>query len=155
MDEKTTISARSSRGVGRWLGGAYRNVALMVLNTGLLLLLVELGASAVARWSSICDEPGSKVDPLTQGPVRPESLSFYTSRPWGLAFWQEHRATESVDKYAPYVVWKTAPHRGRYLNISSANVRHTPGADCVAGAYRVFVFGGLQPMGVGCPKIVA
>jgi hypothetical protein len=127
------------------LASAYRATAIIMFSTAVLILLVECAAFATVRWTSICRPAERPVN------LRPMDLSYYKAQPWGRDFWREHAAAESVDRYAPYLIWKTAPYQGRYINISADRVRYTPGVDCSPNAYRVFVFGGSAVWGWGTP----
>lgn len=53
--------------------------------------------------------------------------------------------------FAPYMLWRRSPFRGTLVNVDADGNRVTPGANCVAGAYTVFMFGGSTLWGTGAP----
>lgn len=130
-----TRSATLER-VSRW----YQGLAIFVLNTLLLLLLVE-GISSVLL-------------PLTQSyfsPPDPRSqLTYYAQQDWGKTYWQEF-ASVSRQLYEPYLIWRRGPFKGTTITITDAGLRQTPGTTCTEAAYTVFAFGGSTMWGTGSP----
>jgi lysophospholipase L1-like esterase len=122
--------------LGRW----YQGTAILILNTLLLLLLVEGAAGLVLR--------------LIQNSVSPpdarSQLAYYREQVWGGAYWQEFSAV-SRRFYEPYVTWRRGPFDGETINIDSEGIRETPGAACTEDAYTVFAFGGSTMWGTGSP----
>ena len=83
-------------GLGHRVAGAYQGLALMLLNTIVVLLVIEIGAGvlsyAISRGSD--DDPGS--DPRLSQP-------YYADQEWSAAYWNDFSAAEKF-AYAPYVV---------------------------------------------------
>jgi len=134
--------------LGRRLIPLYKGTALLLLNTVVLLIALELAAAGLLHFLA----PGS---PQGNANLRYreslENVSFYDGRTWAEAFWQEHWAVEREQIYQPWVLWHIAPHAGSFVNVNAAGIRNTPGADCAGGALRIFVFGGSAVWGFGAP----
>ena len=137
--------SRRATGSGRVIG-AYKGVALLLLNTLILLACLELVAIGISK---IWGVPSSSYN---AGPASPrENVSYYKSQKWAAQYWREHALTARV-RYNPYEVWRRkAPFSGTNINIDENGLRITPGADCRAGSYKVFVFGGSTIWGTGSP----
>ena len=116
----------------------YQNTATVLLNTIVLLVLVELVAILFGR----------SLYRLRQSEI--QTLSYYTNQDWAEVYWQEASQTNEVH-YKPYVIWEKNPFAGETINFDHKGIRQTPGAECVAGAYRVFTFGGSTMVGWGSP----
>jgi lysophospholipase L1-like esterase len=137
----------------RRVGIAYRVTAIIVLNVIVLLVLAESTATVLLR---IARSPiGTAIHAGATG--RPAdlvghyaSLPYYTAQTWTRRYWQEHEAALAKD-YHPYVIWRSPAFDGALLTIEPPGVRHTPGAECVPGAPRVFLFGGSAMWGWGAP----
>jgi hypothetical protein len=125
--------------LGRRALDAYRGAALIGLNTLVLLVAVE-GAAMVALW--LMPEPEAEPE---AGPV-----AYYAAQPWSRPFRREYQRAHTK-KFHAYVMWRTAPFRGEYINVDADGIRRTEGSRCVEGAYRVFAFGGSTMWGVGSP----
>lgn len=125
--------------LGRRALDAYRGLALVGLNTLVLLVAVE-GAAMVALW--LMPEPAAEPE---IGPV-----AYYAAHPWSGPFRREYQRAHTK-KFHPYVMWRTAPFHGEYINVDEDGIRRTEGSRCVEGAYRVFAFGGSTMWGVGSP----
>lgn len=137
--------------LGRRLIGLYKNTAIMLLNTLLLLGCVEMASTgALALLDGRAVAPQAAAMPEQRRPGRVE-LSYYQSKPWGAAFWKEHLEAEKQSSYAPYVVWKPKPFRGNHVNVTADRARLTPNSTCGAGAFRVFVLGGSAAWGFASP----
>jgi len=65
-------------------------------------------------------------------------------------YWHEF-ALARVVHYFPYVGWRRAPFAGETINVDQNGLRRTPGAECGAGSYKVFVFGASTVWGTGSP----
>lgn len=127
-----------------WLGNKaaelYRGLALVLLNTLVFLILLELVAGfalrLLPRSEAVADER--------------LSLSYYQNAEWGEAYWREYsRASREI--YTPYVIWSKPPFTGELINVDERGFRFTPGAQCEAGAFTVFTFGGSTMWGDGVP----
>jgi lysophospholipase L1-like esterase len=128
--------AASLQRLGRW----YQGTAILILNTLLLLLLVEGAAGLVLRLIQTNFSPAD---------ARSE-LAYYRDQAWGRAYWQEFSAV-SRRFYEPYVTWRRGPFDGETINIDDEGLRQTPGAVCTEDAYTVFAFGGSTMWGTGSP----
>lgn len=122
--------------------GAWAGVGLGLLN--LIALLAILNVASALTLAVL-----SRRAPATLA-ERNARVSWYQSRPWAPAFWREFSAVRGV-RYEPFVLWRQVPRRGTYLGIGDDGLRVTPGAQCRAGAFRVFVFGGSAAWGWGAP----
>ena len=134
--------------LGSRTAAAYRGTALVLLNSLVLFVIVELGASILLHL--ISPSPASGQPAQQDSDEIPDSSSpYYAEQPWGKAYWAEMRELQSW--YHPYVLWRRAPHAGDLVNVTAAGVRVTPGSRCVPGAFRVFTFGGSTMWGYGVP----
>jgi lysophospholipase L1-like esterase len=122
----------------------YRGVAILTLNTFVLLACLEVAALGVSKIWSVVSNPAE-----TEGEPR-EKVSYYASQDWAAQFWREFKRSRPT-QYYPYVLWRRAPFKGTTININQDGIRLTPGADCSAGSYRVFTFGGSTMWGTGSP----
>src|SRR6266849_4077207 len=136
----------SNPAVIQWAPSLYQGVAILILNTLLLLSCLEVTAIGVFKIWSVVSKPAE-----TEGSPR-EKVSYYASQDWAAQFWREFNLSRST-RYHPYVLYRRAPFKGETININDAGIRLTPGADCSAGAgsYRVFTFGGSTMWGTGSP----
>jgi lysophospholipase L1-like esterase len=75
---------------------------------------------------------------------------YYRTQPWGAQFWREFVASRK-NRYQPHVLWRRAPMTGQTINIDEQGIRVTPGAECIAGSFKVFAFGGSTMWGTGSP----
>jgi lysophospholipase L1-like esterase len=131
----------------------YKVAAIVVLNTLVLLVAIELLAGAVIN---IVNLPGIKdlISEITGHPndliAFYEGLPYYADKDWSPAYWNELKS--AVKKtYSPYVIWRSPSFDGNMLKIDASGLRRTPAAECVSDAYRVFVFGGSSIWGWGSP----
>lgn len=116
----------------------YRGLGIVLLNTVLLVAILELTAIVVGRLV------------LREEAARIETLPYYASKSWGEQYWSE--AFESLRyRYEPYVLWRHLEYSGELVNFDSDGLRLTPGADCVDGAFRLYTFGGSTMLGWGAP----
>src|SRR5690242_10100926 len=131
----------------------YNSAAIVVLNTLLLFMAIELISGAIIN---IVDRPASKkaIAKITGKPndmiVYYQGLSYYTEQEWGSLYWKEFKRALKTT-YSPYVIWRSVPFHGTLLNIDPSGYRHTPGAKCGADTYKVYVFGGSAIWGWGSP----
>jgi lysophospholipase L1-like esterase len=123
------------------LGKSYQTLAVLFLNTLILLLVIELTACLLLTWLDRRNE-----NELVQQRI---SHSYYASQPWAETYWREHYQLQ--DRYHSYTVWRTAPFVGETITIDVQGYRVTPGAECDTAAYTVFVFGGSAVWGHGSP----
>jgi lysophospholipase L1-like esterase len=126
---------------GAKLASAYGAVAVVLLNTLVLLLVLET-VSAVVLFVTTHRRA------LNLNEVR-AGLPYYQQTAWGAAHWREIDAIPN--EYAPFVVWEQAPFDGQTVTMRADGTRLTPGADCTAGAFTVFMFGGSTMWGMGAP----
>jgi hypothetical protein len=140
-------------GLSRRIASAHRVFAKMLLNTLLLIIVLELVAGIVLAT-------------VTSGPVRDMlfrvtdkpndlikhhylSLPYYAQQDWSEAYWREHSRAQRKNYY-PYVIWRSPPSAGRFVNIEGG-LRSTPGTNCGPDAVKVYVFGGSAMWGWGAP----
>ncbi len=124
--------------LGKRIVNFYRGVALILLNTFVLLACLELGAIIVAR--SFQQVKSAEI----------QNLPYYAAQDWTQVYWQEAKLAENY-AYEPYTIWRHRPFVGQTVNINQDGIRQTPGAECQVGAYKVFTFGGSTMLGWGSP----
>ena len=121
------------RRIGSWLRDAWLIVGISVA----ALCLLEAGLSLVYLV----------VDRLT---ARPFELRFtadaYDGAPWAFDYYREHDAIDM--RWEPYVYWRRAAYRGRFINVGEDGLRVTlPTAS--APSLEIFMFGGSTLWGTG------
>lgn len=131
----------------------YNSASIMVLNTLLLLIVVELLSTGLVN---LIDRPATKklITRITGQPndmiVYYQDHSYYAKQNWSSLYWKEFKLA-SKKTYSPYVIWRSTPFDGTLLNIDPSGYRHTPDAECGPDAYKVYVFGGSAIWGWGVP----
>jgi hypothetical protein len=132
---------------GPRLPGLYRGTALVLLNSLVLLVVLEFGAALFLMFMSPA--------PLTSAPddADPPEPAYYAAQSWAKTYWRElELARENrLNTYFPYQLWRLAPFTGQTIHVGVDGLRETPGAECVQGAYMVSVFGGSTVWGYGTP----
>jgi lysophospholipase L1-like esterase len=121
----------------------YRGMAIILLNTILFLGILELSAIAVARLNIIPTYSDIALSKYLE-------LPYYRDRDWSEAYWLEARQVENY-QYQPFVLWRHRPFEGTHVNVNQDGIRVTPGAECIPGAFTVYVFGGSSMWGWGSP----
>lgn len=116
----------------------YKSTAVIILNTILLLALLELGAIILGRISFRSEQ------------AEIEQLPYYANQEWSNVYWEEAKRALGV-RYQPYTIWRHAPFQGETVNFSEYGVRQTPGANCQANTPKIFAFGGSTMLGWGSP----
>ena len=130
------------------MGSFYRAVAILVLNTLLLVAGFELAARGVFTLAHVLATP---LEPrVGEGDPR-ETVSYYASQAWATQYWYEFRLSHT-QRYYPYVGWRRAPFKGQTIEIDQSGVRVTPGADCRPQSLKVFTFGASAMWGTGAPN---
>lgn len=127
--------------LGKNFASFYKGLGLILLNTLVFILLIEIGFGVIAKLISAEDEPE-----VTGW----RSLSYYHDKEWGNAYWDEDNISREF-VYDPFVGWKSPMMQGSQITVNEARHRVTPGADCRADSYTVFVFGGSTIFGTGSP----
>ncbi len=126
------------------LGGAlgerfttlYKAMAIVGLNTAVIVICLELGATAYNHFT-------------WRAPARDLHHTFLPADEDAATILQDIRAA-AFDPHL-YVGWMNRPYKGETLTIGADGLRQTPGTVCKAGAFRVFVFGGSTMWGEGAP----
>ena len=134
--------------LGPRTGAAYRGTALVLLNSLVLFVVVELGASILLHVISPAPVSGQPTQ-LDRDAIPDPTSPYYDGKAWAERYWTEMRELKSW--YHPYVLWRRAPYTGKLVNISAGGLRETPGSRCGPGAFRVFMFGGSTMWGYGVP----
>jgi lysophospholipase L1-like esterase len=133
-------------------GRAYRGLALILLNSVVVLVVIELGAGAVMTVLS-GDNP--QAQPQAEGNTGPPApapqSSYYTAEPWGARYWKELSDVWFRAWYFPHELGRRGAYKGELINVSDEGLRLTPGAVCEPGVPRVFVLGGSTMWGYGAP----
>ena len=148
MASNPAVPKPGARAVGRRIGALYLTVAILGLNAVLMFAGLELVSMAAFKgrlWLLAQRQPVLS----GEGEAR-ESVSYYSSQEWGPLYWHEFRLSRT-QRYYPYVAWRRAAFAGQTINIDDHGIRRTPGADCGAGSYNVFAFGGSTMWGTGAP----
>jgi len=141
---KSSLGAgQSFLSIGHWIVNSYKAVAILTLNTLILLVCLELAATVVAK---IWKEP----KPAGDEEAPRAHVSYYASQAWAEQYWKEFSLSRP-QLYRPYVLWRRAPFKGNFVNVNRDGIRLTPGADCSANSYKVFAFGGSTMWGTGAP----
>ena len=115
----------------------YRRAAVILLNTILLVLLLEMAAGAVLKVL-----PAPATWPATESP-------YVKEHPAALGPWRELEGLLSRFRYHPYSLWRMAPFEGRFINVTADGLRVVPGASCAPSAHHVWIFGGSALWGAG------
>lgn len=137
---RPTVNLPDWRAGGRRIITLYRAIAVLILNTLVLLVCLELGARLGLRvWNSFSN---SKVNT-----TKPE---YYVSQDWAIKYWEEDAQSHEI-AYRPWILWRRAPFAGTMINVDQNGIRETPGADCGESSYKVFTFGGSTMWGSGSP----
>jgi len=132
----------------QWIRIIYRPVAVLTLNTLLILAGFELATIGASKVWSVFSKPTEEL--VGEGDAR-ETVSYYASQDWAKQFWHEFRLTRR-QRYYPYVGWRRAPFKGKTIDIDQNGIRVTPGADCRANSFKVFTFGESTMWGTGSPN---
>jgi hypothetical protein len=132
----------------QWIRIVFRAVAILTLNTLVLLACLEIAAIGVLRIGSVFSNPTEQL--VGEGNPR-ETVSYYSSQDWAQRYWYEFRLTRT-QRYHPYVGWRRAPFKGKTIEIDQNGIRVTPGADCRANSFKVFTFGESTMWGTGSPN---
>jgi lysophospholipase L1-like esterase len=124
--------------LGKRIMELYRGVAILLLNTLVLLAVLELGAIIIARSHQSAESAGI------------EKLPYYAAQDWTEVYWREARLAENY-RYQPFVGWRHLPFAGETVNINQEGIRETPGVECSDGSFKVFTLGGSTMFGWGSP----
>ncbi|MBZ0308358.1 MAG: SGNH/GDSL hydrolase family protein, partial [Anaerolineae bacterium] len=127
--------------LGKKFPAFYRGLGLILLNTLVFILLIEIGFGVIAKVISTEDEPE-----VTGW----RALPYYQEKPWGDVYWEEDTISRQL-QYDPFVAWKSPAFQGTQITVNENQYRVTPGSDCQPDSYTVFVFGGSTIFGTGSP----
>ena len=122
----------------------YRSTALILLNTLVLLILINLVLWGAHRIASALHGGGDQISPVLQG-AYPQMSAAEIGRLLG-----ETKALSYV--YEPFTQFRETPCQGTYVNISSNGFRIVQGQGPWPPSldnYNVFVFGGSTTLGCG------
>jgi len=126
--------------LGRRTPAVWQGLALVLLNTVMLLVALELVAGLVFM---VLDRG--------RGAVGFAELSFFRDSPAGRAVIREYGAIIEHDRYEPYVIWKRAAVSGQHVNVDAQGIRRTVGSSCEPDAPVIFAFGGSTMFGAYAP----
>jgi lysophospholipase L1-like esterase len=135
---------------------AYRILAGILLNTLLLILLLEVTAMFILNFQVANDEITLESDQrpqyyATSNQLR-QNLPYYREQSWGSIYW-ENMSTRTF-MYYPFVVWRTQPMSTEFINIDAEGIRETAGPVCNDDSYMIFVMGGSTVWGTGSPDMM-
>jgi len=133
--------------LGHSIRVVYRAVAILTLNTLVLLVFLEVAATGVLRIWSVFSKPAERL--VGEGNPR-ETISYYSTQDWAQRYWHEFRLART-QQYYPFVGLRRVPFQGKTIKIDQNGLRATPGADCSAESFRVFMFGESMMWGTGSP----
>ena len=129
---------------GQRMSTAYKGLGILILNVVVVFVCLDLGARVIYELrESFFPAPQPELDPRARSP-------YYRSQPWAAQYWREFAASRR-SRYKPHVLWRRVPMKGETINIDEQGIRVTPGADCTAGSFKVFTFGGSTVWGTGSP----
>lgn len=137
------IGAQNPEKVGPRISRVYQVIAVMLLNTVVMLLVIEV--LAIIAWNALAANI-----PENRQVRHALDMPYYKSVSWGQKFWEEYPLV-NPEVYTPFVLWRRAPFEGETINVDENGIRLTPGGECTEDAYRVFVFGGSTLWGLGAP----
>jgi hypothetical protein len=133
--------------LGHKVVDCYKAIAILTLNALVFYAGLDLAARSSFKIRSLISSPAQQL--VGEGNPR-EKVSYYSSQDWAERYWYEHRLS-SKERYYPYVGWRRAPFKGKFIEIDQNGIRLTPGADCSAGSFKLFVFGESSMWGTGSP----
>jgi lysophospholipase L1-like esterase len=136
------IGAAGKRLSMRRLSKGYGQLAVILLNTLLFLIVLELLILLSFNTQFV-----TRNQQLVTGD---EDLEVFRGAEWMPKFQEENRELWSP-RYSYFDLWTNNAYKGETVNISEEGVRLTPGSDCQPDSYRIFMFGGSTMWGVGVP----
>src|SRR5512145_1382284 len=98
----------------RRFGAAYRTVALLVLNTLVLLLVIEVVSALILAARPAEPTLAQRVQTFKDKMLR---LEYYYGQDWSKAYWDEHMRAVDHWQYQPYTLWRTRPFDGELINV--------------------------------------
>lgn len=126
----------------RQIGKGYQQVAVILLNTLLLIVVLELlvivsfNAQFVARDQQlVAANPG---------------LPVFQGADW-LPVFEREDAEGRITRYSSFDLWTMQPYSGETLTILADGARGTTDSDCQPDSYRIFMYGGSTLWGVSTP----
>lgn len=125
------ISPKKYRGIFSKIAKNYSAIAVILVNTVLLILLFEF-TLYIPEMDNTMKMGGSK------SPIR--NLIARYVRP-------SDNVGTGTYQYYPHVNYRHAPFKSKETNINDEGIRATPGSKDTEGAFRVFVFGGSTVYG--------
>lgn len=140
--EHTELSQRSRL---RYISRSYTVIGVLLLNTLVLLLVLELIARGIlaARPTTTLEQS------IADFKAKMLNLAYYAGQDWSARYWDEHFQIVDNWSYSPYVLWRTRPYKGTLLNVDENGIRATPGSACNENSYRIYTFGGSTMWGYG------
>jgi len=121
------------------VAASYRRAAVILLNTVVLVILMEVVAATVLAF-----RPRVPTWAAMESP-------YFKERPWALDYWRELEVMVTRFQYQPYSLWRMVPFEGRFIRVRPDGLRVTPGATCDGVTYNVWAFGGSTMWGAGAP----
>ncbi len=117
----------------------WKGTALVLLNTIVLLILLNVAAKAAMKRL-----PRERY----LGTV---TLPWYAAQPWNTAYRAEYPKVIALYRWTRWMMWEGAPFKGALINVNDEGRRVTPGDECRAGAFVIWAFGGSTMWGYGAP----
>jgi hypothetical protein len=123
----------------------YSNIAVILFNTVILLVILEVGAGVFLRVF-----PRETNDQKSLNSVL--RLQYYFGQDWSREYWTEHLIHTKNWHYALHSLWQTDAYDGTYIHVDEHGRRLTTNGNngvCQEGQYRIFLFGGSTMWGFG------
>src|SRR5688572_9445706 len=129
------------------ISSTYTTLGIMLLNTLVILLLVEGVATLI-----LAVRPHSTLEQeIAEFKAKMLGQAYYSSEPWSAEYWDEHFQIVDNWSYSPYVLWHTRPFAGNLINVDTNGIRKTNNSNCGENSYRIYTFGGSTMWGYGVP----
>ncbi len=144
-DTETTEVSQSNVSLWQRLSRGYTLIGVLLLNTLVLMLVLELIAHTILALRPTTTLEQSIAD----FKAKMLNLEYYAGQDWSVRYWEEHFQIVDNWAYSPYALWRTRPHEGALLNVDKNGIRATPGSICDENSYRIFTFGGSTMWGYG------
>ncbi len=142
------MAKRPSPSIAQRIGSLYQTTALLLLNTFILLIVLEGGARLALPLVNAAPDQAEEIAAFKDKML---AQTYYAGQEWARDYWDEHMMAVDHWTYAPYQLWRTDPFDGQQIRVDAQGRRVTPGADCDEADYRIFMFGGSTMWGYGAP----
>jgi lysophospholipase L1-like esterase len=139
------MTQHSSTSAWRQITHAYQLIGVLLLNTLVLVIVLELMANVIL----VLRPTTTLAQSIAEFKAKMLNLDYYAGQDWSVRYWDEHFQIVDNWSYSPYALWRTRPHEGALLNVDEDGIRATPSSTCDDNSYRIFTFGGSTMWGYG------